>query len=60
MEKETLASALRNQLTPLWTLITFLEEEPANKEWEQRFRESALDTLPKIETLLNEFLIKEE
>lgn len=58
-EKETLSSALRNQLTPLWTVITFLEEEPANKEYEQELRELAASALPVIETLLNEFPLKE-
>lgn len=58
--KETLASALRNKLTAITNLICFLEEEPSNKEWEKRFRESAIKSLEEAIEKLKNFPYKEE
>ena len=60
MTTDTLEANLRNQLSPLWTLITFLEEKEPDEVWERAFRLRALETLPKIQELLTTWEYKKE
>ncbi len=56
---KTLASALRNQLTPMRCLIDFLETGEANEEWEKRFRDGAIESVDRMKELLQNFKYKE-
>ncbi len=56
---ETLASTLRNKLSPIMSLIDFLETKDADEIWEKRFRASALLHAEAIIDLLKEYELKE-
>ncbi len=57
--KATLESELRNRLSPIESLITYLENEPIESSyWESVFREASIRSCKEMISLLKEFPYK--